>query len=74
MNLTTAIKSGFDRSTQKAFSDAIYIRCSQCEAICVNGIPIHETGCPNEPSQCFECGDFIPRNHRYCAECAQEAV
>ena len=25
------------------------VRCSQCEAACINGVPCHETGCPNAP-------------------------
>jgi hypothetical protein len=24
------------------------VRCSQCEALVINGIPTHERGCPNE--------------------------
>jgi hypothetical protein len=23
------------------------VRCSQCEALVINGMPTHETGCPN---------------------------
>lgn len=25
------------------------VKCSQCEAIVINGIPCHELGCPNLP-------------------------
>ena len=33
---------GFDMSTSKR------VRCSQCEATAVNGIPCHEHGCSND--------------------------
>ncbi len=42
-------KRGFDLS--KASSDsprACRVRCSQCQAMVVNGVAIHERGCPNE--------------------------
>lgn len=39
-------RMGFDRSFRKDGSNKV--RCSQCEAMCVNGHPIHERGCPNE--------------------------
>jgi hypothetical protein len=38
---------GFDLSTHVPFTKRYRIRCSQCEAACINGIPCHETGCPN---------------------------
>lgn len=40
--------AGFDLSTYDR-SDGYYrVRCSQCQACVVNGVPIHERGCPNE--------------------------
>jgi hypothetical protein len=27
------------------------VRCSQCEACTINGIPCHERGCPNKPRE-----------------------
>lgn len=24
------------------------VGCSQCQPMCVNGVPLHEQGCPNE--------------------------
>ena len=38
-------KQGFDRSYH--YVRSYKVRCSQCEAVCINGIPTHETGCPN---------------------------
>lgn len=31
--------------------------CSQCEAISINGMPCHETGCPNEPTPELDYND-----------------
>lgn len=39
--------AGFDRSFYDRSSGYHNPRCSQCEAVCINGIPCHETGCPN---------------------------
>lgn len=39
---------GFDLSTAEPFSKAVNVRCSQCQALCINGVPTHETGCPNQ--------------------------
>lgn len=40
----------FDLSTQERdegrFS-GVRIKCSQCEALVINGVPTHEHGCPN---------------------------
>lgn len=52
------VADGFDQSyvyeLDEAFTDgepsgeySIRIRCSQCEALVINGVPCHETGCPN---------------------------
>lgn len=38
---------GFDRTTKS--EDGYWrVRCSQCEALVINGIACHETGCPNQ--------------------------
>jgi hypothetical protein len=60
---------GFDLSTP-AEGGYTRIRCSQCEALVVNGIPIHESGCPNETVECRGCNARIPKGHRYCEDCA----
>jgi hypothetical protein len=46
------------------------VHCDQCEAICINGVPCHETGCPldyidlrtGDPKlvECWECGFEYP--------------
>ena len=40
---------GFDLSTHIPFmfTKTWRIRCSQCAAVVINGIPAHERGCPN---------------------------
>ena len=38
---------GFDLSRAVPFERGVRVRCSQCEALCINGIPTHERGCPN---------------------------
>jgi len=45
MMLETVLACGFDRSTKDG--PYIRVRCSQCEALVINGSPCHETGCPN---------------------------
>lgn len=50
---------GFDRSTVEPFTRGAWVRCSQCEALVINGIACHETGCPNrtrEDSEPMEDG------------------
>jgi len=43
---------GFDRSRESLDEpDLILCRCSQCEALVINGHPTHERGCPNEPKE-----------------------
>jgi hypothetical protein len=39
---------GFDDSTVVPFRRAWIPRCSQCEALIINGTPCHEQGCPND--------------------------
>ncbi len=36
---------GFDESRRSG--ESYRVRCSQCEALVINGIPAHEQGCPN---------------------------
>ena len=40
---------GFDQATHVPFTREYRIRCSQCDALVINGVPCHETGCPNTP-------------------------
>lgn len=40
---------GFDRAEHIPFTKRYHIGCSQCEALVINGIACHETGCPHAP-------------------------
>lgn len=46
--LQRLIDQGFDLSTYKPFPSRWKVGCSSCQALVINGIACHETGCPNE--------------------------
>lgn len=48
------VRRGFEPTW---YGDGYRIRCSQCQAMCVNGIPIHEAGCPNDREEKEEDDD-----------------
>jgi hypothetical protein len=41
------IDRGFDLSMYDRQQGYWRVRCSQCEALVINGLACHETGCPN---------------------------
>lgn len=52
---------GFDKSRVSDESDGARVGCSQCEALVINGVACHETGCPNESrrrNRLVGCGEF----------------
>ena len=61
---------GFDQ-TYLVRGGMLRVRCSQCEAVCINGIACHETGCPNARQAklrtCAECGTV----HVYAEDAAE---
>lgn len=61
---------GFDKCRQVEVGERITIGCSQCAAVAINGVPCHETGCPNMRHECAECGDYIEKKYRLCESCA----
>ena len=61
---------GFDYSENVPFSRQYKIKCSQCDALVINGHPTHETGCQNATHECNGCNARVPAGHRYCADCA----
>ena len=68
---------GFDGAEHIPFTKRYHISCSQCEALVINGIPTHETGCPHQSVECEGCGqDFPKRNAQrmtsgyYCQDCS----
>lgn len=60
---------GFDASKHKPFTSNFYVRCSQCQAMCINGVATHEHGCPNAKHECSGCNEVIPANQKYCQDC-----
>jgi hypothetical protein len=42
------IDRGFDLSRYYEGDDGVTVWCSQCEALVINGVACHETGCPNQ--------------------------
>lgn len=57
------------------------IHCDECEALMINGVFCHETGCRNSSSrwdtaqeewikqrECFECGCTVDRDDPCCNE------
>lgn len=59
---------GFDESAHIPFAKSYRVRCSQCEALTINGIACHETGCPNQTHECKGC-DTIISYRGYCEDC-----
>ena len=57
---------GFDESRKS--TAGIHVSCSQCVALVINGVPCHETGCPNEMFECEGC-DTLINYHGYCEDC-----
>lgn len=56
------------------------IRCDQCQMLSINGVPCHETGCPNSGARydfetdawvkqrvCFECGCTVDADSPCCS-------
>ena len=59
--LNTLRNRGFDKAYNIPFSKHYRIACSQCEALSINGMACHETGCTNEVKDCRECGNPDPQ-------------
>ena len=70
MKLAGLLAWGFDRSRHIPFTSRFVVKCSQCEALCINGIPCHEHGCPRERHECAGCSEPIPRNQKWCEQCS----
>jgi hypothetical protein len=61
---------GFDR-TEDTGEGTLRVRCGGCEALVINGVPTHETGCPNQTRECAGCNNIIPARQfsRFCEDC-----
>lgn len=73
MNLRLLRQLGFDESSHVPFTKLFRVRCSQCEALCINGVPTHEAGCPHTPVACRECGTLHP-DREAAAQCCAEVM
>lgn len=69
MNLQQLHTLGFDQSRHVPFTRQYFVSCSQCGALCINGAPTHETGCPHAVHECAGCNTLISRRQRYCEDC-----
>lgn len=68
MHLNKLQELGFDASTHIPFTKWNRIRCPQCNAITINGHPVHEFGCPNQKYECQGCNAIIDYIG-YCSNC-----
>lgn len=62
---------GFDRSEHNPATHISRVSCSHCEALVINGVSTHETGCPNAMRECAGCNNLIPARQfsRFCEDC-----
>lgn len=67
------INQGFDLTVFNRSTRKYRIRCSQCQYLVINRVPCHEFGCPNQKYECKNCNAIVPRQGRYCQDCAQSA-
>jgi hypothetical protein len=51
------LEMGFDGSSYDSDDAAVHPKCSQCEALVINGTACHESGCANIPRQPTLFGD-----------------
>jgi hypothetical protein len=61
-----AIAAGFDESYIK--DKFVKIKCSQCNALVLQGIACHEDHCPNTKYRCRGCYTWI-EYYGYCQDC-----
>ena len=57
---------GFNESYKH--KDYIRVKCSNCEALVINGIACHEAGCDNTMHECRGCNTILDY-HGYCEDC-----
>ena len=60
--LLHALERGFDMSYRSA--GAVHVACGQCEALVMNGLATHESGCPNARHECKECNTGGENNEK----------
>lgn len=70
MNLQQLRALGFENSTHIPFTKQYRVRCHSCEALVIQGLPCHETGCPEAKHKCTGCSNIISTQQHYCEDCA----
>lgn len=60
---------GFEDSKHIPFTKQYTVRCHSCEALVLNGVPCHETGCSEAKHECAGCNEIIPVRQKYCDNC-----
>jgi hypothetical protein len=60
---------GFDKTTTHQGVKGVRVGCSQCDALVINHVACHETGCPNAVHECAGCNNLIPMRQKYCEDC-----
>jgi hypothetical protein len=69
MNLKKLRDLGFDESSHIPFTKNFSVKCSQCNALVLNGVPCHEIGCCNITHECKGCNTLI-KFKGYCSDCS----
>lgn len=69
MDIATLRRMGFDESYHVPFTKTYHVRCSQCQACSINGVPCHETGCGNQQHECRGCNALVGYRGAYCQDC-----
>lgn len=69
MNLNQLRSLGFNDSYNIPFTSQYKVVCSQCNALCINGYPTHETGCSNSKYECKGCSNIVEVYNSYCRDC-----
>ena len=60
--------SGFDLSEKHG--KQIHVGCSQCQALVIQNVPVHEDGCFNNTRECRGCNALVSHYQDYCQDCS----
>ena len=61
-------REGFDNSRVSG-AHTVRIGCTACDAIAIQGVACHESGCPNAQKECAGCNELVPMRVKYCEDC-----
>ena len=58
----------------KANTTKLRMSCNQCQMLGINGVPCHETGCPNMRARWdAESGEWIKQRKCFVCDCTVDA-